>query len=70
MTISLVDGVNPLQTTLLKLGAVSGRVALLLRSAEAQPVFSDLFLNGSFHSIPPLVKVLLPGGLHLKPEFL
>ncbi len=43
MTISLVDGVNPLQTTSLELGAVSGRVALLLRSAEAQPVFSDLF---------------------------
>ena len=39
MTISLVNGVNPLQTTLLELGIVSGRVALLLRSAEIQPVF-------------------------------
>lgn len=39
MTISIDDGVNPLQTTLLELGIVSGRVALLLRSAEIQPVF-------------------------------
>ena len=39
MTISIVNGVNPLQTTLLELGIVSGRVALLLRSAEIQPVF-------------------------------
>ena len=39
MTISLVNGVNPLQTTLLELGIVSGRVALLLRSAEIQPLF-------------------------------
>ncbi len=39
MTIPLVNGVNPLQTTLLELGIVSGRVALLLRSAEIQPVF-------------------------------
>ena len=39
MTIPLVIGVNPLQTTLLELGIVSGRVALLLRSAEIQPVF-------------------------------
>ena len=38
MTISIVNGVNPLQTTLLQLGIVSGRVALLLRSAEIQPV--------------------------------
>lgn len=43
MTIPLVIGVNPLQTTLLELGIVSGRVALLLRSAEIQPVFEDLF---------------------------
>ena len=33
-------GVNPLQTTLLEHGIVSGRVALLLRSAEIQPSFS------------------------------
>jgi Fe2+ transport system protein FeoA len=39
MTISIINGVNPLQTTLLELGIVSGRVALLLRSAEIQPVF-------------------------------
>jgi hypothetical protein len=62
MTILLVDGINPLQTTLLELGAVSGRVALLLRSAEAQPVFSDLFLNGSSIQSPPPAKTSLPGG--------
>jgi hypothetical protein len=45
MTISIDDGVNPLQTTLLELGIVSGRVALLLRSAEIQPVFAR-FSNG------------------------
>jgi hypothetical protein len=43
MTIPPVIGVNPLQTTLLELGIVSGRVALLLRSAEIQPVFKDLY---------------------------
>ena len=32
-------GVNPLQTTWLEHGIVSGRVALLLRSAEIQPLF-------------------------------
>jgi hypothetical protein len=42
MTIPNVIRVNPLQTTLLELGIVSGRVALLLRSAEIQPVFEDL----------------------------
>ena len=42
LAIPLVIGVNPLQTTLFKLGIVSGRVALLLRSAEIQPVFEDL----------------------------
>ena len=39
MIIPSVIGVNPLQTTLLELGIVSGRVALLLRSAEIQPGF-------------------------------
>ena len=39
MEIPLVIGVNPLQTTLFELGIVSGRVVLLLRSAEIQPVF-------------------------------
>ena len=32
-------GVNPLQTTWLEHGIVSGRVALLPRSAEIQPLF-------------------------------
>lgn len=50
MTISIVNGVNPLQTTLLELGIVSGRVALLLRSAEIQPVFGRFSLNGFCHS--------------------
>lgn len=54
MTISLVNGVNPLQTTLLELGIVSGRVALLLRSAEIQPVFGRFVSNGIRHS-PPLL---------------
>ena len=30
-------GLNPLQTTLMERGTVSGRVALLLRSTEVQP---------------------------------
>jgi hypothetical protein len=63
MTISIVNGVNPLQTTLLELGIVSGRVALLLRSAEIQPVFGRFSLNG-FAILPPfLVCNLLLGGL-------
>jgi hypothetical protein len=53
MTISIVNGVNPLQTTLLELGIVSGRVALLLRSAEIQPVFGRFSMNGISHSPPP-----------------
>lgn len=52
MTISIVNGVNPLQTTLLELGIVSGRVALLLRSAEIQPVFGRFSMNGICHSPP------------------
>ena len=44
MTIPFVNGVNPLQTTLLELGIVSSRVALLLRSAEIQPVFGRFVL--------------------------
>lgn len=39
MTIPLVIGVNPLQTTWLERGIVSGRVALLLRSTEIHPLF-------------------------------
>jgi len=52
MTISLVNGVNPLQTTLLELGIVSGRVALLLRSAEIQPVFGRFVTEWQCHSPP------------------
>ena len=47
MTISIVGGVNPLQTTLLVRGIVSGRVALLLRSAEIQPLYGR-FVQNSF----------------------
>lgn len=39
MAIPFIVGVNPLQTTWLELGIVSGRVALLLRSAEIHPLF-------------------------------
>lgn len=65
MTISLVDGVNPLQTTLLELGIVSGRVALLLRSAEIQPVFGRFVPNGIRHSPPlkPLARFCYRAGL-------
>jgi hypothetical protein len=65
MTISIVNGVNPLQTTLLELGIVSIRVAVLLRCAEIQPGFGRFVLNGlSIHplSIPPLICYL--GSLH------
>lgn len=63
MTISIDDGVNPLQTTLLELGIVSGRVALLLRSAEIQPVFIR-FSNRkafAFHPFSSCRAVLLGG---------
>jgi hypothetical protein len=53
MAISNVIGVNPLQTTLLELGIVSGRVALLLRSAEIQPVFEDFTNDVSYIICPP-----------------
>ena len=53
MSISLVNGVNPLQTTLVELGIVSSRVALLPRSAEIQPGFEDLSSNTIRYS-PPL----------------
>ena len=45
MIISIVIGVNPMQTTLLQLGIVSGRVALLLRSTEIQPVLLRFVLR-------------------------
>lgn len=62
-TISDVIGLNPLQTTLIELGIVSGRVALLLRSAEIQPSFIR-FVNGLL-SIPPFPNTcqLLQGAL-------
>ena len=58
MTIPLVNGVNPLQTTLLQLGIVSGRVALLLRSTEIHPVLLR-FVKDPFTGIRP--SSLLPG---------
>ena len=45
--ISAVTGGNPLQTTLLELGIVSGRVALLPRSAEIQPGFERFVFRPS-----------------------
>ncbi len=39
MSIPSLVGVNPLQTTWFERGTVSGRVALLLRHAEIQPLF-------------------------------
>jgi hypothetical protein len=51
MTIPLVIGVNPLQTTLFELGIVSGRVALLLRSAEIHPVFVRFVQMDSVHPL-------------------
>ena len=59
MTISIDDGVNPLQTTLLELGIVSGRVALLLRSAEIQPVFIR-FSNRKAFAFHPFSSCRLP----------
>ena len=56
MLIPLVIGVNPLQTTLFELGIVSGRVVLLLRSAEIQPVFVR-FVPNRFGDSPPSLLV-------------
>ena len=61
MTISIVNGVNPLQTTLLELGIVSGRVALLLRSAEIQPLF--------LRFVTLLVRCWSRVGLHMQAAF-
>ena len=61
MTIPLVIGVNPLQTTLFELGIVSGRVALLLRSAEIHPVFVR-FVTALRGTPPPLSIKWLQGG--------
>ena len=61
-------GVNPLQTTWPKRGIVSGRVALLPRSAEIQPPFhrfSDWTPNVqsplSIHSVHNTVRCPLEG---------
>lgn len=51
MTIPLVIGVNPLQTTWLERGIVSGRVALLLRSAEIHPLF-ERFVRWTMSILP------------------
>ena len=63
MAISVIRGVDPLQTTLLELGIVSGKVALLLRSAEIHPVF-ERFVDGLCPSSPfsPLWKRKSEGG--------
>ena len=58
MIIPPVIGVNPLQTTLLELGIVSGRVALLLRSAEIQPVFDRFVTHTRVSSPSPGVTTL------------
>ena len=55
-------GVDPLQTTWLERGTVSGRVALLLRSAEIQPLF-DRFVRLEL-SVPIPSIALLKGGVH------
>ena len=69
MTISLVNGVNPLQTTLLELGIVSGRVALLLRSAEIQPLFGR-FVSNTYSVFTPfsLGLALLQGVQMVRPS--
>jgi hypothetical protein len=66
MIIALVIGVNPLQTTWLERGIVSGRVALLLRSAEIHPLF-ERFVRWTSSILPPLspARVMLEGGLLL-----
>ena len=50
MTIPIVNRVNPLQTTLPEPGIVSGRVALLPRSAEIQPWFDRFVTEWFIHS--------------------
>ena len=74
MTIPIVNGVNPLQTTLFELGIVSGRVALLLRSAEIQPGFvrfstKDGEASSSVLPLPPSLggRVLLGRQPHRRP---
>src|SRR6478736_6300308 len=50
-------GVNPLQTTWLEHGIVSGRVALLLRSAEIQPLFARFSDWASRFQSPPSLSI-------------
>jgi hypothetical protein len=50
---------------LLELGIVSGRVALLLRSAEIQPVFGRFSMNGIRHSPFLLGHLCYWAGLHV-----
>ena len=57
MAIPTATKVNPLQTTWLERGTVSGRVALLLRSAEIQPLFGR-FVRMDF-SIHPSARAAL-----------
>lgn len=60
-------GVNPLQTTWLEHGIVSGRVALLLRSAEIQPAFGR-FSDWTQNPItPPPPRTTLPHTQHRRP---
>jgi hypothetical protein len=79
MTIPIVIGVNPLQTTWLERGIVSGRVALLLRSAEIHPLFerfveedglTSIFFSPLFSSllvmICPVVSCLQPAAVGAK----
>ena len=66
MAIPTATKVNPLQTTWLERGTVSGRVALLLRSAEIQPLFGrfvrmDFSIHPSAHAA---LGCLLVKGLH------
>ena len=61
MTIPLVIGVNPLQTTWLERGIVSGRVALLLRSAEIHPLF-ERFVRWTTSILPSSCQASTLGG--------
>ena len=60
-------GVNPLQTTWLERGTVSGRVALLLRSAEIQPLFGRFVRLDLQGSNLPLLAGCLYRSCHVKP---
>ena len=62
-----------MQTTWLERGTVRGRVALLLRSAEIQPLFEDFPIEFSQNSItppsthfPPLTRTCSRAGLEFE----